>query len=261
MRDAVLERLSLEKYLRNSIEKNELELYFQPIVSLAEKKVVGAEALLRWHHPELGMVPPDKFIPVAEDTGQILAIGDWVFRQAVQQLNSWEQAGFDHQFYVTVNVSARQFHHADFVANILSIFKINDVYPGNITIEITESVVMSDIDDAVEKMNQLKAHGISFAIDDFGTGHSSLAYLKRLPIDVLKIDRSFVQDVVDDCDNRAIVDSILSMASHLGLKIVVEGIETEAQFEFFNDRGAECFQGYLFSQPVSAEEFQRAFIP
>ena len=261
MQDAVLERLSLEKFLRYAIDKNEMHTYFQPIASFADKKIMGAEVLLRWQHPEQGMVSPIKFIPVAEDTGQIISIGNWVFNQAISQLDTWKKDHANCQdLYIAVNVSARQFRQADFVDSVLSHFEKYSVNPKDITIEITESIVMADIDDAIAKMNQLKEHGIYFAIDDFGTGYSSLAYLKRLPIDILKIDRSFVKDVVENKDSQAIVDSILSMANNLGLKTVAEGIETEAQYEYFKNRGANYFQGYLLSRPIPPEEFKKVCI-
>lgn len=261
MQDAALERLSIEKDLRHAIDGKEFELHFQPIASLAEKKILGVEVLLRWKHPKRGMVPPGQFIPIAEDTGQILRIGDWVIRGAIDQLNAWRQAGMDtRNFYMSINISSRQFRQADFVEKFLAAIGDEGVTPGSITIEITESVVMSDMSDAVAKIRKLKEHGITFAIDDFGTGYSSLAYLQRLPLDILKVDRSFVQDVVADMDSRAIVESILSMAGHLDLKVIAEGIETEQQFEYFKARGVGSFQGYLFSPAISAQEFEKTFL-
>lgn len=261
MQDAALARLSIEKDLRHAVDRQELELYFQPIASLADKRMMGAEVLLRWKHPERGMVSPGEFIPIAEDTGQILGIGDWIIGRAVEQLNAWQQAGMVTQtFYLSINISPRQFRQADFVEKFLAVVGDKGVTPGSITIEITESVVMSDIGDAVDKIRKLKESGIAFAIDDFGTGYSSLAYLQRLPLDVLKVDRTFVQNVAGDKDSRAIVESILSMAGHLDLKVVAEGIETEQEYEYFKARGVGCFQGYLLSGAISAQDFEQAFL-
>lgn len=256
MQAAALERLVMEKGLRYAIEQNELLLHFQPLVEMASNKVIGAEVLLRWQHPQRGMVMPDNFIPIAEETGQILALGEWVLRHAAIQFKAWQDSGLDmSEKFLAVNVSPRQFRQSNFVESIVQILA-ETKYPAQaLKLEITEGVVMADIEDSIQKMQALKAHGIAFAIDDFGTGHSSLAYIKRLPLDVLKIDKSFVLNVADDPNDMTIVETIISMAQHLGLDVVAEGVETKEDLEFLKSHGCGCYQGYYFSRPVAAEAF------
>lgn len=255
MQEAVDERLALEKDLRHSIARGELCLFFQPQVD-SQGRIVGSEALIRWRHPTRGMVPPDQFIGIAEETGQIFEIGDWVLRSAVAQISAWrEQSLKGNMHFVAVNVSPRQFHQVNFVQNVISILEESGVPPRCMKLEITEGIVMADVQDAIDKMAALKAIGVRFAIDDFGTGYSSMAYLKRLPLDQLKIDKSFVQDISTDPNDAAIVETIIAMARHLGLDVVAEGVETEQELRFLQAQGCESFQGYYFSRPLPISEF------
>ena len=254
MQAAASTRLMLEKDLREALELESFTLHYQPQVDI-EGRVSGAEALIRWQHPERGMVPPNQFIPVAEDTGLILEIGNWVLRSAVQQIREWQRRKTcTGSCRVAVNVSPRQFHQTNFVDQVLGICEEEGVAPECVELEITESMVMSNIGETIEKMEALRARGIRFAIDDFGTGYSSLSYLKRLPLDMLKIDRSFVRDVVSDPNDAAIVDTIIAMTSHLGLGVIAEGVETREQLDFLRERGCTHFQGFYYSPPVPAEE-------
>ena len=255
MQEAADERLSMEKDLRHAIARNELFLYYQPLVN-NRGGIEGAEALIRWQHPLRGMVAPDQFISLAEETGQIFAIGEWVLRTAVAQIGAWRERNQKSGMgFVSVNVSPRQFHQADFIQQVISILEASGVPPQCLKLEITEGIVMADVQDAIDKMSALKALGVRFAIDDFGTGYSSMAYLKRLPLDQLKIDKSFVQDISVDPNDAAIVETIIAMANHLGLDVVAEGVETEAELEFLDAQGCKVYQGYLFSRPVPVKDF------
>ncbi|NHZ69772.1 MAG: EAL domain-containing protein, partial [Thermotogales bacterium] len=257
MQAAADTRLSLEKDLRDALEHDGFQLHYQPQVD-SEGRIIGAEALIRWQHPQRGMVPPNMFIPVAEETGLILEIGNWVLRTALQQLCEWRRGAAGEQpGHLAVNVSPRQFHQGNFVDQVLGICEETGVPPDCIELEITESLVMNSIGETIEKMDALRSRGIRFAIDDFGTGYSSLSYLKRLPLDLLKIDQSFVRDIVSDANDAAIVDTIIAMTSHLGLGVIAEGVETLEQLEFLRDRGCSSFQGYYYSHPVPAEELAR----
>ena len=255
MQAAANERLMLEKDLRRAIERSELSLHFQPQIN-DTGQIIGAEALVRWQHRERGMIPPDKFIPVAEETGEILAIGEWVLRAAISQMKACMAANlYSGSEYIAVNVSPRQFHQEHFVQQIIAIVEEMDISPSNLKLEITEGLVMADVNDAIEKMRELKRFGVRFAIDDFGTGYSSLAYLKRLPLDQLKIDKSFVQEIEDDSNGRAIVETIIAMARHLGLEVIAEGVETEVELNFLRSQGCTAYQGYYFSRPLPAADF------
>ena len=250
------ERLTLEKGLRHALKQDEMLLHYQPLVNIFNNQIMGAEVLLRWQHPAQGMIPPLRFIPVAEETGQILTIGQWALRKGLTQFNEWKKSGYNlNDKFLTVNVSLRQFRQANFVQQVVETLEETEFNPAALKLEITESVVMTDIEDTIAKMRTLKSHGISFAIDDFGTGHSSLAYLKRLPLDVLKIDKSFVQDITNSPDDAVIVDTIIAMANHLGLEVIAEGVETEAEIKFLQEHGCGCYQGYYFSKPLPADAF------
>ncbi len=255
MQTAADNRLRLEKDLRIALEQQQFQLYYQPQLDSAGR-ITGAEALLRWLHPEHGMVPPDNFIPVAEGMGLILEIGNWVLRAAMKQMSAWRNAGFCASMrHLAINVSPKQFHQADFVALVLHICQQAGIPPDCIELEITESIVMDNIEETIEKMAQLREVGMRFSIDDFGTGYSSLSYLKRLPLDQLKIDQSFVRDIVSNANDAAIVDTIIAMTCHLGLGVIAEGVETGEQLAFLEKRGCQAFQGYYFSRPVPADEF------
>jgi len=245
MQAAVDRRLEIERDLRRAIGGGELELYYQPQV-LACGRIVGAEALVRWNHPTRGLVSPVDFIGIAEETGLIYQLGDWVLRRACEQL---AYLGRDSELHVSVNISPKQFREADFVARVRSILFETGAPPEMLTLEITESLVIDDIEQTVQRMRNLKTLGISFSMDDFGTGHSSLAYLKRLPLDAIKIDRSFVRDIESDPNDAVIVETIIVMSHHLGLETIAEGVETAGALAFLRSKGCHRFQGYLFGRP------------
>ena len=248
-----LKSLKLENDLRHVIERNELELYYQPKVDLATGMVNSVEALVRWHHPELGMIPPSEFIPVAEATGLITTIGDWVLETACQQLKRWQDDGY-RDISVAVNLSAVQFSQQDLLKRILTTLHKAGVCPGQLELEITESTIMQHIDAAASTMRALHCSGMKISIDDFGTGYSSLNHLKRFPINTVKIDRSFIRDITIDSDDAAIVSAIISMAHSMGLRVIAEGVETAAQLSILRDLQCNEIQGFLFSPPVPPDE-------
>jgi len=253
MQEAADEWLSLKMDLHRAIENEEFELYFQ-CQNSREGEIVGAEALIRWQHPELGQISPAKFIPVAEQTGQIVEIGEWVIRAACHYLKQWEEANLQLP-HLGVNVSSHQFNQSDFVENVRKLLEESGATPASLMLELTEGVVVDRVDETIEKMNELKALGVGFSIDDFGTGYSSLSYLKRLPLDQLKIDRAFVRDIATDPNDAVIVETIISMADHLMFGVIAEGVETEDQLDFLMEKGCQEFQGYYFSKPEPAEQF------
>jgi diguanylate cyclase (GGDEF)-like protein/PAS domain S-box-containing protein len=254
----IKKRLFLENGLRNAIKNGELELYYQPVIAISEKKIVGAEALLRWNHPELGMVMPDEMIEIAEESGLIVPIGEWVLREACKQFVHWRSENLTqvHIDRIAVNVSAVQFQQKDFVEKVIRIVAESGIVPGMLELELTESTVIDKIDTVIEKMKRLRSAGINLSMDDFGTGYSSLAYLKRLPFTTLKIDRSFVRDIMSDEGDAALVETILSMASIFKFDVIAEGVETIEQFRFLEDHGCQYFQGYLCSKPVRVTQFE-----
>lgn len=254
----IKKRLFLENGLRNAIKNGELELYYQPVIAIGQKKIVGAEALLRWNHPELGMVMPDEMIQIAEESGLIVTIGEWVLREACRQFVLWRSENLDqpHIDRIAVNVSALQFQQNDFVEKVIRIVAESGIVPSMLELELTESTVIDKIDTVIEKMNRLRLAGINLSMDDFGTGYSSLAYLKRLPFTTLKIDRSFVRDIMSDKDDAALVETILSMASIFHFDVIAEGVETIEQFRFLEEHGCQYFQGYLCSKPVPVTQFE-----
>jgi len=255
MQEAADHRLAMEKELHAALEEDRLELHFQPQYDL-EGRIVGAEALLRWHNPGRGWVPPDDFIPLAEETGLILPIGRKVLRAACEQIRAMEAQGME-PCPISVNVSPNQFRQAGFVDEIRETCARLQVPARLLELELTEGVLLDDVVDAAGKMEALRSLGVRIAIDDFGTGYSSLAYLKRLPVDRIKIDRSFICDIESDADSAAIVRTIVSMAQHLAVQPVAEGVETEAQLRFLKETGCAFFQGYLFSKPLPREAFVR----
>lgn len=246
-------RMTLEADLRQALSHQELELYYQPIVN-ADRVMVGAEALLRWHHPRHGLVSPLEFIPLAEKTGLIVPIGQWVIEQACKQLDLWRFHPQRKQWRLSVNVSACQFRHPDFVAQVRNTVFRSAVRTGYLKLELTESSLQSNLQETVQKMEQLQECGVRFAIDDFGTGYSSLAYLKDLPIHILKIDRSFVSNIDTSGKARSIAKTVLALSSNMELEVVAEGIETEAQFAALQALGCNLFQGYLFGRPVPLQQ-------
>jgi EAL domain-containing protein (putative c-di-GMP-specific phosphodiesterase class I) len=249
------EHSAMEMALRKGLMRGEFFLTYQPQVN-AEGQVMGAEALLRWRHPKLGLVPPNEFIPLAEQTGLILPLGAWVLGTACTQLVEWSgKPGLD-KLTLAVNVSVRQFRQADFVQQVQSVIERTGVQPRCLKLEITESSLVHDIEDIITKMGQLKAIGVGFSLDDFGTGYSSLNYLKRLPLDQLKIDQSFVRDVLTDNNDAAIARMVIGLGESLHFAVIAEGVETLGQQQFLTQNGCRLFQGYLFSKPVPAEAFE-----
>ena len=259
MNARALERLTLEADLRRAVENGELVLHYQPQVDFATQRIVGAEALIRWQHPRLGLLPPVEFIPMAEDTGLILPIGDWVLRAACNQVALWDLAGLGN-LRIAVNVSARQFQQKDFLERVAQIVDETAISPSSLELEITETSIMQNADQVVTLLSELKHMGVRIAIDDFGIGYSSLGYLKRLPIDRLKIDRTFVSDATSDPDDAAIVMAIITLAHNLRLKVMAEGVETEEQLRFLQLLKCDEGQGYLFGKPMAADLFLIAAI-
>jgi diguanylate cyclase (GGDEF)-like protein/PAS domain S-box-containing protein len=256
MNEESLERVRIESALRNALERNEFVLHYQPQVDLKTGQIVGMEALIRWKHPELGMVPPSRFVGVAEDTGLIVPIGAWVMRAACAQNKIWQDAGLG-RLRVAVNLSARQFSAADLVPGIEQILLDTGLDPSCLELELTESLFMSDVTPAVELLHRMKSLGVKLSIDDFGTGYSSFSYLSRFPIDVLKIDRSFVNDISHDANDAAIVASIIALAHNLRLSVIAEGVETAEQLDYLRHQGCDEMQGYYFSRPLPAPEFEQ----
>lgn len=249
------ERLTLENSLHFAVKRNELRVYYQPQVATRTGRIIGMEALVRWEHPEFGLVSPAMFIPLAEENGMIIEIGEWVFRTACQQAKAWTEAGFP--LRVGVNVSARQFHQEDIRERILNVLKETALDPHQLEIEITESLVMSKPDEAIAILNNLRELGIHIAIDDFGTGYSSLSHLKHFPANTLKIDQSFIKDVTLDEDDAAITASMISLAHSLGIKSIAEGVETPEQLAFLHRNECHEIQGFLFSRPLPAADFEK----
>ena len=256
---AVKARATLEAELRKAIERDELQLYYQP--QLDRGSLVGAEALIRWAHPRLGLVASIRFIPLAEESDLILQVGDWVLQTACRQIASWANQPEASAITVAVNVSARQLRQPSFVETVLDALDRSGADPHRLQLELTESMLLENVEGVIAKMTALKAHGLRFALDDFGTGYSSLAYLNRLPIDELKIDRSFVQNLLLDANSGAIAQTIVALGRTMGLSVIAEGVETEAQQKFLADLGCHSFQGYLFSRPVPVREFEELLKP
>jgi diguanylate cyclase (GGDEF)-like protein len=250
------ENLRLENELRHAIERRQLFLVYQPVFDIATGRVVGAEALVRWRHPELGLIAPDRFIGLADDTGQIHQIGEWVLGSACAEAHRWQQAGHA-GIGVAVNFSPTQFRHERFAERVRSIIRASGLAPELLEMEITEGAAMQDAEGTIETLGALKAAGIRIAIDDFGTGYSSLSYLKRLPIDILKIDKSFMREVPNDAENVAIVRTIVALGGTMKLERQAEGVETQAQLDFLRSEGCERAQGYLLARPLAAEAFRR----
>ena len=250
MQKVVNNRRAIEKGLHRALEKGELELYYQPQVDAANN-VFAVEALLRWNHPDKGLITPDKFIEIAEKSGLIVPIGEWVLKTACSQLTTISS---NTSLTMCINVSPRQFAEPLFIDKIKQVIAETGVNPDNIQLEITEGMVLKNIDETIEKMKTLKLLGISFAIDDFGTGYSSLAYLKRLPINILKIDKSFVLDAVNNKNDAVIVEAIIAIAQHMQIDIVAEGVETQQTMDFLKTKGCLKFQGYLFGKPLPLNE-------
>ncbi|MCP4252431.1 MAG: EAL domain-containing protein [Candidatus Scalindua sp.] len=250
-----IERLAFENELHKAIENKEFILYYQPVYEPNTKKIISMEALIRWQHPTRGLLQPDDFIPLSEETGYIKKIGAWVARQVCKQIKEWEKTGFE-DIRVAINISAQQFSQKDGMDFITQIIKEEEISPGSLELELTESCLLENENNTAVTMQELKDFGIHHAIDDFGTGYSSLKFIKQLPINKIKIDRSFVKDITENKDDSAIVTAIISMAQSLQLKVVAEGVETEEQFNHLNSLGCDEIQGYFFSTPLPADEIE-----
>jgi len=259
MRALVVEKMTTEHSLHRALDRRELTLFYQPVVDISASATIGVEALIRWQHPEQGLVAPDRFIPVAEESGLIIPIGAWVIEEACSQLRSWRRHGqSDNSGMMEVNLSARQIDHPGIVTTVEDILRATGLPPENLTLEITESALMRDAVAALGVLRALKSIGVSLAIDDFGTGYSSLSYLQRFPLDILKVDKSFVDELGND-QGSEIVAAVINLAHALGLRVVAEGVESEVQLSVLQDLGCDYAQGYLFSRPVPASELVGAF--
>lgn len=254
-----LEKLQIENELRKALERDEFVLHYQPIVNLCKNEIKGAEALIRWQNDRIGFVSPDQFIPIAEETGLIIPIGEWVLKTALLQLKEWHADGLE-GLTVSVNLSIRQFYQPNLITMVKETLEVTGVEPRFLTIEITESMTM-DVEAASVILQELKKLGVNISIDDFGTGYSSLSYLKRFPIDHLKIDRCFVEDIADNKSDENIATTIILMAHNLGLSVIAEGVETERQLDLLKQHHCNEAQGYHFSKPVPGEEFSKIKVP
>ncbi len=250
LRTRATDRLRVGNELRTGISNGQLRVYYQPLVRLEDEAIVGVEALVRWQHPTRGLVPPNEFIPVAEDTGLILPLGRWVLAQACRQVQAWRASGTSPQLRLAVNLSARQLSEQGLPETVAAVLRSTELPAGSLTLEVTESMLMEDPDASIAVLERLSNMGVHIAVDDFGTGYSSLSYLRRLPVDELKIDRSFVSGIATNTDDLAIVRAVISLAHSLGLGTLAEGVETREQLDRLRDLGCERAQGYLFSRPV-----------
>jgi predicted signal transduction protein with EAL and GGDEF domain len=246
-------RADLEAALRLAIQSHQFVLHYQPQVKGGD--IVGAEALIRWAHPQRGMISPAQFIPLAEETGLILSIGQWVLEEACAQLKVWEADVRTRHLKLAINVSALQFRQADFVDQVRRALETSGAPTSCLKLELTESLILDDVEGTIEKMQALKELGVGFSMDDFGTGYSSLSYLTRLPLDQLKIDQSFIRNLPDNANDAVIVQTIITMANSLGLAVIAEGVETDAQRQFLEQHGCPIYQGYLYSKPLPLKEF------
>lgn len=247
---------ALESALYKSLSRNEFEVYYQPLVNLQTRQIVGAEALVRWKHPELGMISPGSFIPLAEANGLIIPIGEWVLKTAAKQTKLWHRSGFP-WLRVSINLSCRQFSQPGLSEKIVEVLAATGLEPQAIELELTESILMQDVPSAIATLGQLQAKGIKIAIDDFGTGYCSLSYLKQFPFTTLKIDRCFVRNIANDATNSAITTAIIQMAHDLNLEVIAEGVETQDELAFLYQHGCDIMQGFLFSRPLPAIEFEQ----
>ena len=252
-------RLDLESYLRRALEKGEMLLHYQPKVDMNTGEMIGMEALLRWIHPVMGFVPPDVFIPIAEDIGMIGPIGEWVLRTACQQNKAWQNAGYP-KMTMAVNLSVSQFNYSNIVEKVKSVLAETGLEARWLELEITESIIIQNTEKVIETLLELKEIGIQISVDDFGTGYSSLRYLQMLPIDTLKIDRSFVRDIEHEDDEAAIARAIISMAHSLNMRVIAEGVETKEQLNCLRMHQCDAMQGYLFSRPLPVEQFEKLLV-
>jgi EAL domain-containing protein (putative c-di-GMP-specific phosphodiesterase class I) len=256
MNIAIQRRIELDQLLRNALKQNEFLIYYQPQIELSTNRIVGVEALIRWQRSPEEIIPPNGFIPLAEETGLIIPIGEWVLRKACEQTRIWHEAGFKH-LNISVNLSAKQFQQKNMERIIPQIVAETGLNANYLTLEITENIVMQNAEQAIAIMQDMTNLGIKFSLDDFGTGYSSLMYLKQFPLDELKIDRSFVSDIPAESQTIAIIKAILSMATNLKIKVVAEGVETKEQLDFLRHHACDKIQGFLYSRPLPADELSQ----
>jgi EAL domain-containing protein (putative c-di-GMP-specific phosphodiesterase class I) len=252
-------QLALENNLRQAAEKGQFKLFYQPKIDIFKNSIVGVEALLRWEHPTMGMISPMEFIPVAEDSGLIIPIGEWVLNTAFTQLKQWHQAGYSN-LGMAVNISSAQLSRPGLEDVVAKALQAAGVAAGMVELEITENVAMENLEPVIAILEKLKGIGVTIAMDDFGTGYSSLSYLRQLPVDVVKIDQSFVREIPDSQEDILIAQAIIAMTQSLNLSLVVEGIENVKQLNFFRQQGCNIVQGFLFSKPVEADEMLRMLV-
>jgi EAL domain-containing protein (putative c-di-GMP-specific phosphodiesterase class I) len=255
MQEAINTRVTVEKELLAAVERSEFQLHYQAQVD-ERGRILGAEALIRWNHPTKGMISPDKFIPLAEETGLILPIGAWVIDAACAQLKSWQMHRTARTLAIAVNVSAKQLQHEDFVSQVKSSVQKHHVSPSLLKLELTESMLVENVEETIAKIEELRRLGIRFSLDDFGTGYSSLQYLKKIPLDQLKIDQSFVRGIESDRHDRYIVRTVIAIAQSLEINVIAEGVETEGQLHILKGKGCNNYQGYLFGKPMPVEHFE-----
>lgn len=259
MQESIEHKTTMESELRAALAKDELTLFYQPQVTL-EGEVFGLEALIRWNHPQKGLIPPSSFIPLAEQTGQIVDVGEWVLRKACMQLAKWRSCYPASNLHIAINVSAKQFQEVGFYDTVFEILSRFQLPSNSIMLELTESVILENVHEMIQKIEAFRTLGIGFSLDDFGTGYSSLSYLKRLPLDELKIDQSFVRDINNDINDAMIVKTIIEMAHNFDLNVIAEGVEDKEQLAFLYENGCRHFQGYYFAKPMPPEEIERLFL-
>jgi EAL domain-containing protein (putative c-di-GMP-specific phosphodiesterase class I) len=247
------EQMHLQGQLHNAIRNHEFLLHYQPQIEIESGRIVGAEALVRWQHPELGLIPPGKFIPLAERSGLVIPMGEWVLNEACRQAQQWRENG--QPLVVAVNLSALQFRRGNLLDTVSNALKLSGLPAEMLELELTESILLQDVDVAIKTLHSLKTMGVQLSIDDFGTGYSSLSYLKRLAVNKLKVDQSFVRDMAEDPDSAAIVRAIIQLGHTLQLSVIAEGVENNAQLAFLRNYGCDEVQGYFFSRPVPSAEF------
>jgi EAL domain-containing protein (putative c-di-GMP-specific phosphodiesterase class I) len=253
---SALERFTIETKLRKALEQNEFMLFYQPQIDMSTGRITGVEALIRWLQPDLVLVKPGKFIPVTEETGLILPIGQWILRSACAQNKTWQNKGIE-PFNMTVNISGIQFQQDTFIETVAQVLCDSDLDPSYLKLELTESVFMRDAEDSIKKMHLLKEMGVKISIDDFGTGYSSLNYLKRFPVEILKIDHSFVRDMGENADDQSIVRAIIALAHNLNIKVIAEGVETKKQLGLLRGYGCDAVQGFLICPPINPDSLEQ----